>query len=1423
MSTKRWQFLNLMIFLGLLLGLGSGGSLPVRADVPPQQPGTRQVDVVFVMDTSGSMNDEFSALCSDIQLLVSDLQAEGININYTILGITASRECATDSVQSSVPGATVAHEEDWGPAMSDVSAYYPWKPGYVRLIIPMSDEGPYQGSPCEDPGPDRDSINIAILSAQRNNVRIAPILGSGHEDEPCIHHLADALAQSTGGQVFFSTTPRDDLADGVKAIIGAVANDSDGDGLPDDQDPAPGDPCQPDPQKVCFPRQICGQTNTPHWDDDGDGRADEELENGLDDDSDGLVDEDVGGVGCPFPKQICGVNNHRNFDDDGDGQKDEEDWNDQDDDGDGYIDEDIFCECPPVQARGAETPGVDDDHDFEFDEEAANGLDDDGDGCIDEDINSGPIILFPAHEHISSLGDPNIETANGIADPGVTVTLYKTYSGVEELVGTTTADENGEWRVAFSPLECGANWLQAKATLNNRDIGSSHRTLVLIRPDPPGTYLRDGEQDGGTDSTFSYVDRFLATYYYYWFDETDPNDHHTEALDRRNQDTETANWPENPFTFRYDSTDFHQKELRDMMAAGIDVVLPVYWGVPCEVGGAQSLWSNAGLESIVSAALILRDMGVETPKIAMLYDTSTVNIGSCYGEDGEMADLSTVRGQERFYLPIRDFYSIVPPLLRAEVDGRPIVWLYNTAKVTNDGPDAFEHVRRRFQDDFNGKFPYIVAEASWSAAATSADNRYKWGTSLNGMSDPWTIASLGPGYNSRHLVLIPEQFRSRENGQTYRDDWNKVMRNRNLTRIVAIETWNAIEEGNDIWHSSKYGREYIDITADYAMLFKTPTVDYAGLPIIGYPTPEFRQLAPFEDRIVQAINDRRRRDHLDALQISHGAKATAISEAQLFLYPDILSPLPLGGYEMRDSRYWFYRWDVGPVGSIISPDLLKMDQIVSRIESDIAQLEKPNRLLNAQITGIAVVCLLENRGNFGCAIVIDNRPVERHPVHPSPNNDADFGLLQTGDILVNANLIESGLEFIDWIQLLGYGGLWHHAGIYVGNNKVPEAGTDGIEIYPVEDSSFWTSDYTAIYRVKTTSDIRQAAADFAHAQVGKPYNLGFFNKGTTSRFYCSQLPWSAYWWSSDQAIDLDQDNGTPWWLDSPGMVTPDDLVFNDMVEHINGGGNYRVSNWHKYSPVDFYVTDPRGRRVGMDPRWGEPRVEIPGAVYNFDREPSFIFIPDLLDGDYTVTLIGTGTGEYTVESTVLGVTSANQSQTSGNITPDEVVHYSVNIPTDLSQPIGDIVPSGPPSTVGGGSGAGIGLLALVLAVGGVFVIVMRQRRQKTRIAPAPSAAGLATAQLTGLSGVRAGQVVSIPPSGLTIGRGTDNALHLSGDRAISRRHAVIRFARDRWFLQDQGSTAGTFVNGQRVNATTLNDGDRVQIGSTEFEFRIGTR
>jgi pSer/pThr/pTyr-binding forkhead associated (FHA) protein len=68
-----------------------------------------------------------------------------------------------------------------------------------------------------------------------------------------------------------------------------------------------------------------------------------------------------------------------------------------------------------------------------------------------------------------------------------------------------------------------------------------------------------------------------------------------------------------------------------------------------------------------------------------------------------------------------------------------------------------------------------------------------------------------------------------------------------------------------------------------------------------------------------------------------------------------------------------------------------------------------------------------------------------------------------------------------------------------------------------------------------------------------------------------------------------------------------------------------------------------------------------------------------------------------------------------------------------------------------------------------------------------------------------------------VGRGPENAIRLDGDTTVSSRHATLDSRADGLWVEDAGSTNGTFVNGARVtSARLLTAGDVIRIGHTEL-------
>lgn len=82
---------------------------------------------------------------------------------------------------------------------------------------------------------------------------------------------------------------------------------------------------------------------------------------------------------------------------------------------------------------------------------------------------------------------------------------------------------------------------------------------------------------------------------------------------------------------------------------------------------------------------------------------------------------------------------------------------------------------------------------------------------------------------------------------------------------------------------------------------------------------------------------------------------------------------------------------------------------------------------------------------------------------------------------------------------------------------------------------------------------------------------------------------------------------------------------------------------------------------------------------------------------------------------------------------------------------------------------------------------------------------------------KVGQTFILGPT-TSLGRTPDNDIPLDKPE-VSRHHATIALDGDAFFVKDNGSGNGTYVNGERVTKHTLKDGDRIQVGTHFFFFR----
>jgi pSer/pThr/pTyr-binding forkhead associated (FHA) protein len=110
------------------------------------------------------------------------------------------------------------------------------------------------------------------------------------------------------------------------------------------------------------------------------------------------------------------------------------------------------------------------------------------------------------------------------------------------------------------------------------------------------------------------------------------------------------------------------------------------------------------------------------------------------------------------------------------------------------------------------------------------------------------------------------------------------------------------------------------------------------------------------------------------------------------------------------------------------------------------------------------------------------------------------------------------------------------------------------------------------------------------------------------------------------------------------------------------------------------------------------------------------------------------------------------------------------------------------------------------------------QRQQRKQRPSKPPRGTPT-RVTVVDGPSAGESVSLDEVPILIGRAGDAAIRLDDDY-VSTRHARIGRAEDTFYVEDLGSTNGTYIGSQRITqATALQLGTRVRVGKTTLELK----
>jgi Domain of unknown function (DUF5010) len=327
----------------------------------------------------------------------------------------------------------------------------------------------------------------------------------------------------------------------------------------------------------------------------------------------------------------------------------------------------------------------------------------------------------------------------------------------------------------------------------------------------------------------------IGTFFFYWYDCPE------RECDAQQLSVVPPGWltplPRDPDArdgraYSSQNGDWYEAELRDMAAAGIDVLFPVSWG------DHPHNWFRHETLGLLVQANAVRDRPLP---IGMFLDTTAQQAmyrdfqGEAYrfGPDVPRLPLSDPLSGYFFYdLHIKGFFEQIPREMWATVQGRPIIISY-TALCCDDrqlSGALWGAVKAAFERDF-GVEPWLILEDTWfgpealsppaerPSVAQVADGRYSWGTALNGPAShtvgDYTVSSVGPGFDNRRITGISNpQLRPRDGGAFLRSSLAAVPPDSDL---LLIETWNEWPESTGIARAAHQAADGQPLPEDFYM------------------------------------------------------------------------------------------------------------------------------------------------------------------------------------------------------------------------------------------------------------------------------------------------------------------------------------------------------------------------------------------------------------------------------------------------------------------------------------------------------------------------------------------------------------------------------------------------------------------------------
>lgn len=157
----KYKLFSLIAAAGLGVASSAHATLLIGGDAVSQASATSIVDIVFVIDTSGSMSDDITAIGAKASSVVSNLSCPNSDcyVRARFMSITSTSGIFNESVTSLVTGQggipVTNHQEDNGPAVTDLVNWYNWGTDALAgqnnywAVVTIGDEGTQNGTPVD--------------------------------------------------------------------------------------------------------------------------------------------------------------------------------------------------------------------------------------------------------------------------------------------------------------------------------------------------------------------------------------------------------------------------------------------------------------------------------------------------------------------------------------------------------------------------------------------------------------------------------------------------------------------------------------------------------------------------------------------------------------------------------------------------------------------------------------------------------------------------------------------------------------------------------------------------------------------------------------------------------------------------------------------------------------------------------------------------------------------------------------------------------------------------------------------------------------------------------------------------------------------------------------------------------------------------